>query len=66
MLRGKIKFKCTECCHKFVAADFEYAATVYSMPQRCPECGSIRTMPNDIHNLFNKGAYKKIWEEMER
>lgn len=42
-----------------MALDFEYAATVYSMPQRCPECGSIRTMPNGVLNIFNKGAYEK-------
>lgn len=42
-----------------MALDFEYAATVYSMPQRCPECGSIRTMPNGVFNIFNKGAYEK-------
>lgn len=66
MLRGTIKFKCTSCGHKFMAMDFEYAATVYSMPQRCPECGSIRTMPNGVLNIFNKSAYEKIWEEMEK
>lgn len=32
MFRGYIKFHCTECGNNFLAPDFEYAASIYSMP----------------------------------
>ena len=64
MIRGTINFKCTECKHRFKGADIEYACTVYSTPLRCPQCGSIRTMPSGV--IFGKSAYEKILKEMEQ
>lgn len=66
MLRGMITFKCTTCGNKFVAPDIEYAATVYTMPQKCPQCGSIRTRPAGLLGRMKQGVYERIWEEMER
>lgn len=37
MLRGFIKFHCTECGNNFIGPDIEYAATIFSMPLRCPK-----------------------------
>ena len=51
MYRGKNVFRCTQCGKIFVASDFEYAATTYSVPQPCKRCGSIRTLPA-YHILF--------------
>ena len=64
MIRGYRKFRCTNCKHHFKGMDIEYACTVYSTPLRCPQCGSIKTMPAGI--IFGRSAYEKIWEEMER
>lgn len=64
MYRGKNVFRCTQCGKIFVASDFEYVATTYSVPQPCKRCGSIRTLPA-YHILF-KSVYKKIWEDMEK
>jgi len=68
MYRGTTRFKCTECAEIFKAPDIEYMATMMSVPQPCPHCGSIRTMPDSIWpfvNIFTKLSYKRIWEEME-
>ena len=64
MIRGTIKFKCTNCKHHFKGMDMEYACTGYSTPLRCPQCGSIRTMPAGV--ILGRVAYKRIWEEMEK
>ena len=36
--------------------------TAFSVPQRCPECGSVRTVPFGDGEEF----YKHIWEEIEQ
>ena len=64
MVRGTIEFKCTNCKHHFKGMDIEYACSTLSMPLKCPQCGSIRTMPAGV--IFGKSAYEKIWKEMER
>ncbi|MCQ2305632.1 MAG: hypothetical protein MJZ97_11655 [Bacteroidales bacterium] len=64
MYRGTTLFKCTECKHHFKADDIEYNCMVYSVPQPCPECGSIRTLPVSQHLLIL--VYRKIWNEMEK
>lgn len=70
MFRGYIKFHCTECGNNFMAPDFEYAASIYSMPQPCPKCHSIRTLPKHclawpiIKQSYLK-LYKSIWERYE-
>ena len=53
-----------------MAPDFEYAASIYSMPQPCPKCHSIRTLPKHclawpiIKQSYLK-LYKSIWERYE-
>lgn len=70
MLRGFIKFHCTECGNNFIGLDIEYAATIFSMPLRCPKCQSIRTLPKHylswpiIKQSYLK-LYKSIWERYE-
>lgn len=70
MLRGFIKFHCTECGNNFIGPDIEYAATVFSMPLRCPKCQSIRTLPKHclswpiIKQSYLK-LYMSIWERYE-
>lgn len=63
MLRGMTTFKCTQCGHKFLAADVEYMATAYSTPQRCLKCGSVRTRPAGV---LGEEEYRKVWEGMEK
>ena len=65
MLRGITTFKCTQCGAKFPAPDIEYMATAYSMPQKCPKCGSWRTRPVSLFGKLTEGVYRKIWERME-
>ena len=66
MLRGTTTFTCTRCGHRFTALDIEYAATIISMPQPCPQCGSIRTHPLGLSWWLHRGAYKAIWDRMEK
>lgn len=40
MVRGTTYFKCPKCGKVFKAPDVELAATVYTMPQPCPVCGT--------------------------
>ena len=61
MYRGLTIFNCTNCGHEFKSHDIEYCMTSFSVPQRCPNCGSIRTLPY----YESKGGYENIWEEME-
>lgn len=65
MLRGMTTFKCTEFKRTFRAPDFEYMATVYSMPQRCKHCDSIRTLPlssySGVFSIFGFGGILKIF-----
>jgi len=65
MVRGKTLFKCTECGEMFRAEDIEWGATVFSVPQPCPNCGSIRTMPWGLMSFLCKSVYKSIWKQME-
>ena len=64
MKRGKTHFRCTECGHVFKADDIEYCATVLSVPQPCPKCNSIRTLP--LTALLHQKAYRDIWNAMEK
>ena len=66
MLRGKKTFKCDDCGHIFEALDIEWQATTYSQPMPCPKCGSRHTMPKSLLSFMGKGAYRKIWEQMEK
>lgn len=71
MLRGKTLFICDECGKKFIAADFEYMATVFSAPMPCTKCGSNHTMPASVFSLLGKlnpqrAMYRKIWAEMDK
>lgn len=66
MLRGTIQFRCTNCGNKFWAPDIEWAATIFSVPQRCPQCHSIHTMPSGyINKLLFSHIYENIWKDME-
>ena len=65
MLRGKETFKCDNCGHIFEALDIEWQATAYSQPMPCPKCGSRHTMPKSLLSFMEKGAYRKIWEQID-
>ena len=65
MYRGNITFKCTRCGNRFTAPDYEYAATIYTCPQRCPKCGSMRTRPAGLFSWLNEWVYREIWRRME-
>ena len=45
MIRGKIPFRCTDCHKVFIDVDIEWGATVFSVPMKCPKCGSTHTLP---------------------
>lgn len=62
MYRGLTTFTCTHCGRVFKSHDIEYHMTVFSVPQRCPECGSVRTVPFGGREEF----YKHVWEEIEQ
>ena len=62
MYRGLTTFTCTRCGCVFKSHDIEYHMTAFSVPQRCPECGSVRTVPFGGGEEF----YKHIWEEIEQ
>ena len=69
MYRGQIRFKCTQCGKRFMGPDMEYAATVFTAPCKCPQCGSIRTRPSRLTNMLSWTSYffyRKIWEDMEK
>ena len=69
MYRGLTLFKCTQCGKRFMGPDIELAATVWTAPCKCPQCGSIRTRPSRLVNLFSWTSdftYRKIWEDMEK
>lgn len=65
MIRRKRIFECTECGEKFRADDIELNATVLSVPQPCPHCQSIRTMPWGFMSFLSKSTYEDIWKQME-
>ena len=62
MYRGLTTFNCTNCGHQFKSHDIEYCMTSFSVPQRCPNCGSIRTLPY----YEGEEVYESIWERMEQ
>ena len=64
MVRGMSLFICTECGHRFKAMDIEYLCTSQSVPQRCPECQSIRTRPVSIFGKWQNKKYEPIWKQM--
>lgn len=66
MIRGITLFRCTKCGKIFSAPDIELNATIYSVPQPCKRCGSIRTYPLSLLSFLFKSSYKKIWEQMEK
>ena len=70
MYRGITTFSCTACGLQFKSHDNEYRATAFSVPQHCPNCGSVRTMPGFwIEPDFCEtgiSIYESIWEEIER
>lgn len=71
MYRGNCKFKCDECGNTFHAPDFELAATVLTMPQKCPVCGSMHTWPAKFPSGFlgkydpQRLMYVEIWKKMD-
>lgn len=66
MIRELTKFKCSDCGCIFEAPNVEWQASVYSQPMPCPKCGSYHTKPKSLFSFLDKGAYKRIWEEMEK
>ena len=69
MIRGTTLFICDKCNKLFKAPDIEYNATVFSVPQHFPKCGSIHTMPLGVGSFLGKlnpkrAIYRKIWEEL--
>lgn len=66
MYRGTKTFICTKCGHKFKAMDIELMATIYSAPQTCPECRSIRTRPVSFTPHIDNMVYKVIWNKLEK
>lgn len=52
--------------------DAEYAASAYSMPVKCPVCGSMHTYPYSILSSIlplcaakDHDVYKEIWKQMD-
>lgn len=70
MYRGITTFNCTNCGHQFKSHDIEYRATAFSVPQRCPQCGSVRTIPGfwiEAGGMESSTRlYSSIWEEIEQ
>ena len=65
MVRGTTLFICTQCGHKFKAADIEYLCTSLSVPQICPKCQSIRTRPVSLFGKLQNKKYEAIWKQIE-
>lgn len=66
MIRGLTLFKCTQCGKRFMGPDMELAATVFTVPCKCPQCGSIRTRPSRLFGCGSDSFYQHIWEDMEK
>ena len=70
-------FTCTKCNKDFIAPDYEYEMMVFSVPQKCSHCRSMRTLPKKdtvgfdligwIFGIKKKkyGVYEDIWKRME-
>lgn len=65
MLRGFVYFRCDDCGKRFKAPDLEWEASGLSVPQVCPECGSIHSYPLVISTLCNMASYRRIWAELD-
>ena len=69
MYRGLTFFHCTQCGNDFKSHDIEYCASALSVPQRCPICGSVRTLPDFWIEAGGIASgiqlYTSIWEEIE-
>ena len=65
MVRGKSKFICDDCGHRFVADDVKFMDSTLTEPQQCPVCKSMHTRPPYPFGL-NKWIYEKIWESIDR
>lgn len=63
MYRGLTNFRCVSCGHIFTSHNIEYNMRALSVPQRCPQCKSIRTLPSLDDDMIP--VYEPIWEEME-
>ena len=61
MLRGTTIFTCDKCGNKFRGLDIEYNCTIFPAPQKCPNCGSVHTMPSSSIKSLRE-VYKTIWE----
>lgn len=66
MIRGKTLFICDECGNKFRDLDFEYMASAFTTPMKCPKCGSYHTYPATVSAFIQKSVYKKIWEQIDK
>ncbi len=72
MFLGTSKFICDECGEQFQGLAFEYRATCYLAPQRCPKCGSWHTMPytSRLFGLLSLGlsktVYRLIWNDLNK
>ena len=64
MFRGFITFVCDNCGHKFEGPDFEWAATIFTYPAQCPNCGSRHTCPPGFLGL-NKHIYRSLWKSLD-
>ncbi len=53
MMRGITKFRCPKCGHIFEAPDIEDNASVRTMPQPCPKCGT----KSNVAGLFDLLGY---------
>lgn len=71
MLRGTRTFICDNCGHKFKGGDFEWNCTAFSVPLKCPKCGSFHTYPYNSVGIFgwifgsDKSIYEDIWKTMD-
>ena len=64
MYRGIIKFVCNDCGNKFKAPDIEWLATIYSVPQPCPNTRPDRSL--NFLGLLDYFTYKRLWKEIDK
>ena len=65
MYRGISTFKCTQCGNVFKAPNYEYLATTYATPQKCPKCGGFRTRPAGPLGKLAEREYESIRERIK-